>query len=155
MDQFVRDRSFDEAFSDLRNHRVKNMGRVIVANLNINSIRNKFEQLKYIVNENVDILVITETKIDDTFPVAQFIIRGYCKPYRLDRNADGGGILIYVREDIPSKQLFKHNFSSDIEGIFLEINLRKSKWLLFGTYHPQWQSNHYFLIVCPRLWIYI
>ena len=74
MDQFVRDRSFDEAFSDLRNHRVKNMGRVIVANLNINSIRNKFEQLKYIVNENVDILVITETKIDDTFPVAQFII---------------------------------------------------------------------------------
>ena len=91
MDQFVRDRSFDEPFSDLRNQRVKNMGRVIVANLNINSTRNKFEQLKYIVNKNVDILVITETKIDDTFPVAQFITRGYCKPYRLDRNADGGG----------------------------------------------------------------
>ena len=141
---FDRDKSFDEIFQDLRNLRLKNMGRVIVANLNINSIRNKFDQLKAIINENVDILIITETKIDDSFPDAQFKIDGYAKPYRLDRNSSGGGLLIYVREDIPSKQLSKHTFPSDIEGIFVEINLRKSKWLLFGTYHPPSQSNSYF-----------
>ena len=55
------------------------------------------------------------------------------------------GILIYVREDIPSKELYDHNFPEDIEGIFLEINLRKVKWLLLGSYHaPSQQDTHYF-----------
>ena len=40
-------------------------------------------------------------------------------PVVLDRNKYGGGILIYVREDISSKQLVKHTFKDDIEGIFL------------------------------------
>ena len=35
-----------------------------------------------------------------------------------------------------SKQLYKHNFTTDIDGMFIEINLWKTKWLLFGTYHP-------------------
>ena len=36
---------------------------------------------------------------------------------------EGGGVLIYVREDIPSKLLNKHVFPNDIEGLFIEINL--------------------------------
>ena len=36
----------------------------------------------------------------------------------------GGGILIYVRQDIPSNQLKKHNFAANIERIFIEANLR-------------------------------
>ena len=48
-------------------------------------------------------------------------------PYRLDKNRNGGGVIIYVREDIPSKFLRKHLFSNDIEGLFVEINFRKSK----------------------------
>ena len=63
----------------------------------------------------------------------------------MDRNRNGGGILIYIREDIPSKKLNRHNFPSDIEGMFLEINLRKSKWLLFGSYHPPSQVDDYHL----------
>ena len=105
---------------------------------------NKFEQLKIIVSGNVDILVIIETKIDDTFPTSQFLIEGYSKPYRLDRNRYAGGILIFIRDDIPSKLLSRHNFSHDIEGIFVEINLRKEKLLLFGTYHPPSQSDLYY-----------
>ena len=58
-------------------------------------------------------------------------------------NQKGGGILIYVRSDIPSKLLTKHSFPNDIEGWFVEINFRKSKWLLFGTYHPPSQNNQY------------
>ena len=115
----------DEVFGNLRNLRIKNIGRVIVATININSIRNKFEQLKYIIKDNIDILIITETKIDESFPEGQFIIEGFIKPYRLYRNAHGGGILLYVREDIPSKELNKHTFPDDIEGIFVEINIVK------------------------------
>ena len=45
--------------------------------------------------------MITETKLDDSFPTMQFNIEGY-HTFRLDRNEYGGGILIYVRDDIPS-----------------------------------------------------
>ena len=56
-------------------------------------------------------------------------------PYRLDRNRNGGGVIIYVWENIPSKELKKHHFTRNIEGLFLEVNLRKTKLLFFGTYH--------------------
>ena len=65
-------------------------------------------------------------------------------PYRLDRNRNGGRVIIYVREDIPGKNLRKHFFPNDIEGIFAEINFRKSKWLLCGTYHPPSQYDQYY-----------
>ena len=40
---------------------------MIIADLNINSISNKFEQLKGTVLKYIDILVVTETKRDETF----------------------------------------------------------------------------------------
>ena len=49
--------------------------------------------------------MISETKIDASFPIGQFLLNGYSTSFRLDRNAHGGGILLYVREDIPSKLL--------------------------------------------------
>ena len=94
------------------------MGKLIFATLNINSIRYKIDELKSLITGNIDILVVTETKLDDSFPNAQFFIDGFSAPYRLDRNKHGGGIMIYVREDISSKQLLKHTFKDDMEGIF-------------------------------------
>ena len=94
---------------------------------------------------NIDILILVETKIDSTFTNSQFLIDGYTQPYRADRNRHDGWILIYVREDIPSKKLSKHTFPDDIEGIFVEINLRKTKNLLFGSYHPPSKSDNYYL----------
>ena len=128
----------------LRSYRVRHVGKLIFATLNINSIRYKFDELKSLITDNIDILVVTETKLDESFPTAQFFIEGYSAPYRLDRNKHGGGILIYVREDISSKQLMKHTFNHDIEGIFLELNLNKYKLLVLGTYHPPSQENQYY-----------
>ena len=59
--------------------------------------------------------------------------------------------MIYVRQDIPSKRLSKHNLPSDIECLCVEINLRKSKWLLCGTYHPPSQSDKYYFEHLGRL----
>ena len=64
----------------------------------------KFEQLKVLVQDKVDILVITESKLDSSFSISQFIISGFSKPFRLDRNRNGGGVLIFVREDMPTKE---------------------------------------------------
>ena len=89
-------------------------------------------------------MILTETKIDVSFPNSQFIIDGYSPPFRYDRNRFGGDVLIYIRDDIPCKELGKHKFPVDIEGIFIEINLRKTKWLILGTYRPPNQSVDYF-----------
>ena len=72
------------------------------------------------------------------------MIDDYSEPYRFDRNRNGGGVLIYIREDIPSKLLADYKLTDDTEGIFVELNLRKKKWLLFGSYHPPSQSDEYF-----------
>ena len=133
--------SYSDAISILNNIRVKNVNKLVIGNLNINTFAGKFYQFKIIIQGKLDIIVVTETKVDDSYPTSQFFIEGFCKPYRMDRNKHGGGILIYIREDIPSKQLSKHNFTKHIEGMFIEINLRKTRWLLFGTYHPPSQSD--------------
>ena len=70
---------------------------------NINSIRNKFELLLNYVGNNLDKLMVSETKIDDNFPGSQFLIEGFPTPYRLDRTAKGGSVLLYLRQNIPSQ----------------------------------------------------
>ena len=67
--------------------RIKNPKQLINAHLNINSLRNKFDQLKILVQ---DILMVTESKLDDTFPDSQFHIPGYKVPFPKDRNKLGG-----------------------------------------------------------------
>ena len=83
--------SSEENSSLLRKIRVKNVGRLIIASLNINSIANKSDRLEEFVEENVDVLIILETKIDNTFPTAQFRINGFSEPFRKDRDRNGGG----------------------------------------------------------------
>ena len=78
------------------------MNTLIISNLNINSISNKFDQLKFPVQGKVDILVIMKTKLDSTFPTSQFLIC-YRELYDFDRNRNTGGVIIYVQKDIPSK----------------------------------------------------
>ena len=58
-----------------------------------------------------------------------------------NRNRNGGGVMIFVKEDLISKLLTKHNFPINVEGLFVEHNFRKSKWLLLGTYHLPAQNN--------------
>ena len=72
---------------------------MIIGNLNISSIRNKFEQSKETVLKYIGILVVTETKLDETFLESLFLIDGFSKPYRLDRNKNEGEIMIlYVTQ---------------------------------------------------------
>ena len=100
-------------------------------------------------------MIFGETKLDSSYPTIQIMIAEFKKPFRLDRNGGGGGgLLIYVRADIPCKQVNNHVFSDNIEGMFIEINFRKSKWLLFGTYHPPSQ-NFYFNNIGRALDTYI
>ena len=93
----------DEPYSDLRELRFKNINRIIVTHLNINSIRNKFEEFKDLVINCADIAVVSETKINPSFTTSQFEMEGFQSPFRADRNLYSGGILVYIRQNIPAK----------------------------------------------------
>ena len=70
--------------------------------------------------------MILETKIDESFPKAKFLIEGFSTSYRLDRdsNGGGGGTLLYVREDIPSNLIAFED--KPIETLFVEFNLQNT-----------------------------
>ena len=137
--------SLEDNFKDtLKKLRIKNLNRVIISQININSIRNKIELLSEAVFGNIDILMVSEAKIDISLPTSQFIIQGFAAPFRLDRTNTGGRILVYVRDDIPSKLPNISYVSSDTEWLAIEINLRKTKWLLILSCNPHRNniSNH-------------
>ena len=46
------------------------MNRLLTGNLYINSIPNKFDQLKFLDRGNANIFVITKTILDSTFPTS-------------------------------------------------------------------------------------
>ena len=55
--------------------------------LNVNSIRNKSDSLKFVIDNKIDLFLTSETKLDDSFPRT---------PYRHERNSKGGGLLLYI-----------------------------------------------------------
>ena len=75
----------------------------------------------------------------NVFLLAILFLVGYSVPFRLDRNGNGGGIFLYIRDDLPSKLL---SMNKKIESFFVEINLRN--WLLSCSYNPTKMqiSNH-------------
>ena len=129
----------------LNNLRAKNPNKLIIGQININFLEKKFEPLLSLVKDKVDVLMISETKLDSTFPSAQFSIEGYSEPFRLDRNCHGGGIMIYVKEHLPCKRITSYSFPENVETLFLEITLGKAKWLLVGGYNPKKQNISHFL----------
>ena len=110
----------DNSCSGLPKLRVNNPLRMIVGQLNIME-----QAFCSIFQQKIDIFLVSGSKIDDTFPKAQFCVEGYSTSYRLDKTCKRGDLLLHVREDIPSKQIklkFVENEAS--ERFFVEINLR-------------------------------
>ena len=49
-------------------------------------------------------MALSETKIDSTYPNKQFQMKGY-KIFRKDRKAKGGGVILYIAEELKPKKL--------------------------------------------------
>ena len=104
-------------------------------------MRIKFGDLDKIVDGNIDILCIAETKLDESFPNNQFVLVGYHLPYRLDIVDKKGSLRIFVKSHIPSRRLNNFKITSNIQIISFEINLRKEKWLVVSIYKAPSQEN--------------
>ena len=123
--------------------RINNVNRVVIGHININSIRNKFDMLFSMVKDNIDMLMVSETKLNSSFPQAQFRMEGYALPFRYDRSSHLGGTLLFIREEIPTK-IISITPLKDFEGTFGELNFRKKKVMLYCSYNPHKNliSNH-------------
>ena len=131
--------------SEMKNLRLKNPKNIFFSFLNIKSVRNKLKNISSLISENVDILIVTETKLDTSFPTAQFLIPGFHHSFRLDINRQSGGLLVYVKGSIPARVLTSFSTPADTQIIVFEINLRKEKWLFVGIYKPPSLKSQYFL----------
>ena len=109
--------------------KIRSPDKLILGHVNINSIRNKLDSLVYMLDQNIDFFLISETKLNDSFPLTQFKIEGFTTPYRYNRNDKGGGHLLYIMEDI-SLRLLQCKSQCNIENLSVEINLKKRKWFL-------------------------
>ena len=71
----VNETSSDETLKNdaLNEIRKENLNRIIIAHL-------KFEMLKEVIGNKIDILLIFERKLDDTFPLRQFILERFPPP---------------------------------------------------------------------------
>ena len=115
----------------LHQQRVKYAKNLIIGHLNINSIRNKFLDFKELILSDTDICLISETKLDDSFPDQQFHVNGY-KMFRKDRNKFGGGLILFVKENVPCKVLNTFRFSEECEIISIDFSISNKKWLLLN-----------------------
>ena len=75
------DVNYNEVTQVLKKIRLSNVNRVIIGHLNVNFFAPKFDAIKTIIPGNVDIMIFGETKLDSTYPTAQFMIDGFKKPF--------------------------------------------------------------------------
>ena len=79
--------------------------------------------------KHIDVLVFMEAKLGDTFPTSQFSIKGFAEPFRLDGSKNKSGVITYIGNDTSSTFLLRYVFPSDIEELYIGLNLTKSKQL--------------------------
>ena len=89
-----------------------------------------------------DVFLVFESKLDHTFLINQFRINSY-KIFRLDRNRFGGGLILYINENIPCRPLQEHVHLPNFEVIAIEF-YQNQKWLLLGPYKPPNQKTRDF-----------
>ena len=146
-------RAKGNAFTSTKSIKAKHPKNLFFGHLNVNSIRNKFVSIQELIKRTFDIFLISETKIDDSFPNAQFKIEGY-KTFRKDRDAFGGGLLFYVNEKLNCRSLESCLPNTIIEILPLELRLLNSKWLILGTYKPPSKNKPTYVSEIQKLLTY-
>ena len=112
--------------------------------MHVNSVRNSFKALEFFIKDKFDVFLGSDSKLDSSFPEAQFKTPG-CRIFRQDRDKYGGGLMFYINQNIPFKKIETFHFTFSIEILTLEINLGKEKLLIFDTNKPPNINNGSFL----------
>ena len=141
---FKNNEECSNTFQSVQKHKLPNPKNILIGHLNVNSLRNKSEAAKDLVQNKVDICFLSETKIDKAFPNQQFMINGY-KLFRRDRNCNDEGVLCYINENIPSKTVDVEGIVKEYEIVLIEFSIKTREWLFIGLYKPPSQNENNFL----------
>ena len=134
----------DEAIvaEDIQKLRTNHRKQCIIANLNVNSLPNKFEEIKeWLAQKAFDILSIQETKIDRTFPNSQFHVEGF-KLFRRDRVKGGGGIAVFISENIITTT--RKVACTHLEALLFDLRIGQRQFALLSAYKPPSVDNNIF-----------
>ena len=110
--------------------------------LNVRSLNGKIDELRSTLSSGIHLLALSETWLSSDIMDSEIGIVGY-KLYRADRKTRGGGVAVYVRDDICT--IRRDDLESpDVESVWLQVNLPKSHAFLVGTfYRPPNSSKNY------------
>ena len=122
----------------MKKQRLGNESNAIIYHLNIKSFRSKFVFVEDII-KLFDVILVSESNLDHTFPSNQFRINGYI--FRLDENHFAGRLILHINENIPWKPLQEHVHLPNFEVIAIEFYRNNQKGLLLGLYKPQNQKT--------------
>ena len=124
-----------ELWQDLKTFRANHAKNIIFGALNINSVRNKFNYVKNILeNGFIDIFNICESKLDSSFPNEQFYVKGY-NMYRNDYTALSGGLISWIRNDLPASHRYEYDTHDvNLQTLCIELHLCKEKWFVLSLY---------------------
>ena len=136
--------SDDETWSEYDALIKKHWTNIKIGHVNVDHIAGfKFFEVKYwLLEGKFDILVLSETKLDSSFPDSQFMVTGY-RMCRADRNIHGGGLLVYIRadlcfkviKDLPNLRLCERE-RYKTESIVLKVRIAKKWETIVGIYRP-------------------
>ena len=107
-----------------------------IASLNITSLVKHIDELAILMSDKpLDVLAINETRLDDNITDEAISVPGYCI-VRNDRNRQGGGVAIYIKEAISFK--VRSDLKCDeIESLTVEITKPNQKpFLVTSWYRP-------------------
>ena len=82
--------------------------------------------------------MISESKLDNFVPDGQFSSNSFGTPFRLDRDRNSGGVMLFFRNDIRAKPISTDE--KPIESFYVKLNFRKKKWLWNCSYNPKHNS---------------
>ena len=116
-----------------------------VIHYNINSILapDRLEQLSDICQLlHINVLILTESKLDQTIPNNLITLPGYHEPLRRDREINGrhgGGVLVYIADNLVFKQKQELQ-SQNFEHIWVDVKLKNKLFAINALYRPPNQS---------------
>ena len=99
------------------------------------------------MRNKVDICLVSEKKLDETFPNQQFKIHDY-KIYCRNRNKQGDGVLCYVNENTPCKMVSAEGVPNHCEIILIEFSFKLENVIALAFINHLHKMIHIFLTIC-------
>ena len=90
---------------------------LLLSHLNVNSLRNKFEALDLLIKDKFDLFLISESKLDSSFPEPQFKIPSY-RIFRQNWDEYEGGLICFINQNIPCKKIETFQFTYPLEILY-------------------------------------